>query len=194
MKEYRVTVKVRNNLLLKAIEEKGERFGQKWCAANNLNYQTVLRFVNLLMSPITQEGTLRLSAQRLCDALEKLPEDLWSNEQLYPLEKNFSEIEMDHAQVVSMLPAEQQYYLPNFSELEQQQTNKVLNRAMAAAHISDQEKEVLRLRYEEDMTLDECGERMRLSRERIRQIEAKALRRLRHSSVAKLFDAGDLRP
>lgn len=44
-------------------------------------------------------------------------------------------------------------------------------------------------RYEEleSMTLDECWEEFFLSRERIRQIELKALRKLRHPSRAKFL-------
>jgi RNA polymerase primary sigma factor len=51
------------------------------------------------------------------------------------------------------------------------------------------EREVLRLRYGmedgEEHTLEDVGERFSLTRERIRQIEAKALRKLRHPSRTK---------
>jgi len=51
------------------------------------------------------------------------------------------------------------------------------------------EREVLRLRYGmedgEEHTLEDVGERFNLTRERIRQIEAKALRKLRHPSRTK---------
>ena len=46
--------------------------------------------------------------------------------------------------------------------------------------LTDREQRVLELRYQFGLTLDECGVVMRLTRERIRQIQAKAERKLRH--------------
>ncbi len=97
MKDYRITVKVRNNRILKAIEECGGTPGQKWCEANGLSYSSLNYFINMAKSPLRDDGTIRSSASQLCDVVGKLPEELWSNEQLYPLEKNFSEMEMDYA-------------------------------------------------------------------------------------------------
>jgi RNA polymerase primary sigma factor len=55
--------------------------------------------------------------------------------------------------------------------------------ARALAGLSDKEREILRLRFglgdDREHTLEEIGERYGLTRERIRQIEVKALRRLR---------------
>lgn len=57
--------------------------------------------------------------------------------------------------------------------------------------LSDREAKVLRLRYGLDdgkmHTLEEVGEEFNVTRERIRQIEAKALRKLRHPSRSKLL-------
>ena len=59
--------------------------------------------------------------------------------------------------------------------------------------LTPREEEVLRLRYGlddgRDRSLEEIGDRFSLSRERIRQIESKALRKLRHlSRIEKLRD------
>jgi predicted DNA-binding protein (UPF0251 family) len=142
-------------------------------------------------SPLTADGDLFPDAARLCDVLGKLPEDLWSNEQLYPLERNFSEMEMDHAQVVAMLPAEQQFYLPDFSNLEQAQTKKLVTQALST--LTPREQELIRMRFEEDLTYEECAMRFDVTRERIRQIEGKAMMKLRHPTRIGMFvDALDM--
>ena len=61
-----------------------------------------------------------------------------------------------------------------------EQTRKVL------ATLTPREEKVLRMRFgigeEADHTLEEVGQDFNVTRERIRQIEAKALRKLRHPS------------
>ena len=61
--------------------------------------------------------------------------------------------------------------------------------------LTDREERVLRLRYGLDdnrpRTLEEVGREFNVTRERIRQIEAKAIRKLRHPTRAKKL--GDYR-
>ena len=55
----------------------------------------------------------------------------------------------------------------------------------AMAPLNEREREVLRLRYglglDRELTLEEIGRRLSVTRERVRQIEAKALAKLRAS-------------
>jgi RNA polymerase primary sigma factor len=64
-----------------------------------------------------------------------------------------------------------------------EQTRKILSTLTA------REEKVLRMRFgigeKYDRTLEEVGQDFEVTRERIRQIEAKALRKLRHPSRAK---------
>jgi RNA polymerase primary sigma factor len=68
-----------------------------------------------------------------------------------------------------------------------EQTRRVL------ATLTPREEKVLRMRFgigeESDHTLEEVGQDFNVTRERIRQIEAKALRKLRHPSRAKKLKA-----
>jgi len=70
---------------------------------------------------------------------------------------------------------------PNDTLLSQDLSTQV---ERALAMLSPKEKEILRLRFgigeEGEHTLEEVGKRFAVTRERIRQIEAKALRKLRH--------------
>lgn len=49
----------------------------------------------------------------------------------------------------------------------------------AVNDLTDREQKVLELRYKHYLTLEQCGYRFNVTRERIRQVEAKALRKLR---------------
>ncbi len=69
----------------------------------------------------------------------------------------------------------------------EEQTRKVL------ATLTPREEQILRMRFgigeKSDYTLEEVGQRFAVTRERIRQIEAKALRKLRHPSRSKTIES-----
>jgi len=69
----------------------------------------------------------------------------------------------------------------------EEQTRKVL------ATLTPREEQILRMRFgigeKSDYTLEEVGQRFAVTRERIRQIEAKALRKLRHPSRIKSIES-----
>ncbi len=72
----------------------------------------------------------------------------------------------------------------------QEQIEKLLNT------LTERERRVLKLRFGlidgRQRTLEEVGKEFNVTRERIRQIEAKALRKLRHPSRAKLLKGYDI--
>ena len=55
----------------------------------------------------------------------------------------------------------------------------------AVNDLTDREQKVLELRYKHYLTLEQCGYRFNVTRERIRQVEAKALRKLRNPYRSK---------
>ena len=97
--------------------------------------------------------------------------------------------ESEHTQVRSgtegLHVVKSNYKLPRWKHTGtlQDQTNKVL------ASLTPREEQVLRMRFgigeKTDHTLEEVGNRFAVTRERIRQIEAKALRKLRLPSRSK---------
>ncbi len=60
----------------------------------------------------------------------------------------------------------------------------------AVGMLPEREQELLRLRYQEERTLQECGERFGFSRERARQILVRAVGKLRHPSRAAFIRDG----
>ncbi|MEE9288396.1 MAG: sigma-70 family RNA polymerase sigma factor, partial [Bacteroidota bacterium] len=77
------------------------------------------------------------------------------------------------------------------NELMKESLSKEVERALAT--LTDREAEVIRLYFglgrEHSLTLEEIGERFKLTRERVRQIKEKAIRRLRHASRSKALRA-----
>ncbi|RPH92542.1 RNA polymerase sigma factor RpoD/SigA [candidate division KSB1 bacterium] len=76
---------------------------------------------------------------------------------------------------------------PPDAKLMQESLRQEIDRALAT--LSPREAEVVRLYFglgrEHPLTLEEIGELFKLTRERVRQIKEKALRRLRHTSRSK---------
>lgn len=73
------------------------------------------------------------------------------------------------------------------SDLISESLKKEIERALST--LSEREAEVIKLYFglnrESAMTLEEIGEKFNLTRERVRQIKEKAIRRLRHASRSK---------
>jgi RNA polymerase primary sigma factor len=66
--------------------------------------------------------------------------------------------------------------------------SKEIDRALAT--LTEREKDIIRLFFGigcQEMTLEEIGDNFGLTRERVRQIKEKAIRRLRHSTRSKLL-------
>ncbi len=66
-----------------------------------------------------------------------------------------------------------------------------INKARRAlATLTERERDIIKLFFGiscQEMTLEEIGEKFGLTRERVRQIKEKAIRRLRHTSRSKLL-------
>ena len=70
--------------------------------------------------------------------------------------------------------------------------NESLSREVdrALATLTERERDIIKLFFGiscQEMTLEEIGEKFGLTRERVRQIKEKAIRRLRHTSRSKLL-------
>ena len=180
MTDYRVQIKVRNARLLRAIERAGHQAGQIFAREVGISYTGhLLPYLNLKRTPFDENGDLRPCAEMLCVFLNRLPDELWSEEQRYPLLTNAAEIELSAASVHELLASPSDCADP-LSLLEKKQAAQAVDALLDT--LTPREAEVLRLRHGidgEPMNLEEMAKAKGCSRERIRQIEAKALRKLR---------------
>ena len=180
MTDYRVQIKVRNGRLLRAIERAGHQAGQIFAREVGISYTGhLLPYLNLKRTPFDENGDIRPCAEMLCVFLNCLPDELWSEEQRYLLVTNAAEIELSAASVHELLSSPSSCADP-LGLLEKKQAAQAVDALLDT--LTPREAEVLRLRCGidgESMNLEEMANAMGCSRERIRQIEVKALRKLR---------------
>lgn len=91
--------------------------------------------------------------------------------------------------LVEFIPSDAHFGDVVIHEVEQNNLREKIDEVLTG--LSDQEQQVLRMRFGFDddtpKTLEEIGKVFGVTRERIRQIEAKAIRKLRHPSRLKLL-------
>lgn len=194
MTDYRVQIKVRNARLLRAIEQAGHQPGQIFAGEVGISYTGhLLPYLNLKRTPFDENEDLRPCAEKLCVFLNRMPDELWSEEQRYPLLTNAAEIDLSAVSVHELLSCPSGRADP-LSVLEKKQAVQAVDALLDT--LTPREAEVMRLRYGfdgEPMGLREIAKVNRVSTSRVMQIEAKALRKLRSPArhaedVAALMD------
>lgn len=175
--EYNITLKIRNNLLLQAFKKIGEVPGQVLAQKIGISYGILNQYISLKLSPIDNNDDYRESAYKICDFLNMSPNELWTDEQLTPLDKSTVELTATYEQMTA--------YLPSYGDVTAKIEYEDLQRETASMleGLDPRYKRVIELRFGltgKEHTLAEVGEELDVSRERARQMEAIALRQLRN--------------
>lgn len=189
MEEYRVDIKVRNNLFLKKIESAGYKTIGDFLRNNNMltKASELGEIINMKKSPLNREGEFRPFLLKIADLLNCSAIDLFSEVQMNTLLKtNKRSIQVHEAEMKFMLENNNDIKLLEENILLEQQNNEIEKQLKT---LTAREQEILDMRfgrgkYDQEYSLRECGEKYGISGNRIRQIEEKALRKLRHPSRA----------
>ena len=167
-----------------------------FAAAAGIDYsKSLLPYLNLKRSPIGRDGLLRECAWSLCDYLGASPDELWSAEQLTPMASNAVQRDFSFEQVQSLCTSSRDGQQDPLALAAQSEAGRLLLESLEG--LTPREALVIRDRYgigTPEMTLEEVGERYGVTRERVRQIELKALAKLRRPALgaAALADAFDI--
>ncbi|MCE4565374.1 RNA polymerase sigma factor RpoD/SigA [Maribellus sp. CM-23] len=153
-----------------------------------LNQVGSLNKINKAYSKFEQEHERKPSPEELADSLE-LPADKVAD----TLRVSGRHVSVDAPFVDgednSLLDVLVNNDSPNADRsLIMESLSKEIHRALAT--LTERESDIIRLFFGigcQEMTLEEIGERFGLTRERVRQIKEKAIRRLRHTSRSKLL-------
>lgn len=206
MKEYRIKVSVRNNLLLSAIESAGyAEYGGlgRFCRDNNMGPNDLAGLVSMRNRPINQHGEFIPAAKKIMEALGACPSDLWTDEQLtMRLKRNTGETTMDLGAVQAMLEQHvDAMSLPSPEDVcGANDETRLVKQVLLGKHLppganrhqlSRREIAVLSMHYglsgNDPVTLEEIGASLGVTRNRVMQIEHKALRKLRHPIYTDFF-------
>ena len=193
MKPFRIKVSIRNNLLLNAIEEQGYPTVAAFERAMGVTSGRMNGLVSMRVAPLLDSGEFSKEAKMAMEVLGAAPTDLWTEQQLtIKLHRNSGEREIDADLVHHLLEQRRQmdYLSSPEDHLLERETNQLVHDLLNK--IRPREKDVLISRYQNEETLVEVGKKMNVTQERVRQIEAKALRKLRHPDRHKNLNKSGL--
>lgn len=175
--EYAVKVSVRNALILRRMKALGIKSQAELARLAGLRVMTVSTLVTLKKAPKNKlTGDWVDAAYALSSALQVEPEELWTErQQTMALKRNSYEVDMNEEEVQRLSTDGGVERLV----LDKERT-KVISKTLNS--LTPREEYVVRRRFFDEDTLDDIADDMEVHRERIRQIEAKALRKLKHPS------------
>lgn len=184
--EYRFQIKVRNNIVLKRIEELGFSSIPEFCRTKKLTYHLVNDIINFRIPFYTKNGEITTHISRLADALCLMPDHIYPPERrerplacnTYNIEANKNDLmQISESLRMSALPPDDRKMLEDFNPL----LSKIMDECLPPRY-----REVIERRFGlttgHEETCEKIGATMGVSGQRIRQLEAKALRYLRSPS------------
>lgn len=176
--EYRVKVSVSNNLLIQAIENAGYKNQSEFARAIGANKAMVNMLCGLRIPPMTKHGYFTDLAKQVMEGLGACPTDLWTEEQLtMNLKKSSSWSVMGREELHVLMNGEKKSLLQGVLSQELKETMDEVRKSLTY-----KEQQLIGMRFDDNKTLEECAKEFKITRERVRQVEAKALRKMRQRS------------
>lgn len=185
--DCKVQINIKNGRISKLMEKHGIINQRQLAQLIKVHATEVGLILNFKKSPVrARDGGFIPVVRKMAAFFCVSPAELFSDEQLdLVLASNRCEVYMSHDDATALADATPEYACVS---LENNQ-NKVMTSAVVEAglqYLTVRQREVISLRFglgafmmDGARTLDEVGERMGVSRERVRQVEAAAIRRLR---------------
>lgn len=194
-KDYRVEVRVKNNWLLKMLEDRGYQSTSDFCRRHNMSSSLVGAFINLREAPISSNGKWRPVFIRMANALQCMPEDICPPQHLKEaLKKNKAQVEVGVDELKLFLSSPQRDIPTPIDYIIEDEAIKTIDDYLSS--LKPREEDVIRSRFGltkdgKELTLQELADKYNVGKERIRQIEAKALRILRWPASLQMASGED---
>lgn len=155
-----------------------------------LNQVSSVSKINRALNKFEQENERRPSVNEIAEKVdlpeEKIVDAMKVNSRHVSVDAPFTEGE-DNS-LLDVLPNDDSPMADN--ELVKESLREEINRALAL--LNDRERNIIQAFFginEPEMTLEEIGEKFGLTRERVRQIKEKAIRKLRSNTKSKILKA-----
>jgi DNA-directed RNA polymerase specialized sigma subunit len=171
MEDFNVKITVRNNRLLQAILKKYKSVADL-ARKMNRSQSRVNALVTMKAKPITEKGWTQLAFD-VAAMVGKEPKKLWP----------------EHLQNIKLLTSTSEFTI-DIEGVKQIMSDNSVEKMIAQSQVLRQldtrlnntQKKVIDMRFHQEMTLEETGKVLGLSRERIRQIECQSLRMMRYDA------------
>ena len=187
-KDYRIEIKVRNNRLLTKMEEMGYTNVSKLADEIGINRMTIYRIISMKSAALDDEGYYKPEAIQIAEFLKCTPQDIYPPAQMRgTITRNTAQITANANEVDSLTSSLRMVAFSPERKMILDESKKALKAVLLT--LTPREQRIVDLRYGltngEEKTLEEVGVLFGVSRERIRHIEKKALRKMRHPSKSR---------
>ena len=178
--DYRLVLMVKNARIARAIESAGFSNVNQFCRAHGLHPTVVGELINLKVRPVNTRGEWTPVAIRIADALQKLPEELWTDFQRRAvLEQTTYSIDIEESAALGLT---REVETPEALSMARE-TSAVISGILD--ELGGKYKEVLCRRFgfstpdRQPDTLGEIAADLGITQERVRQIEKDGLNKIR---------------
>jgi RNA polymerase sigma factor (sigma-70 family) len=182
MSDYRVKITIRNERLLKAIEDAGYKSSREFAIHNAIDYERVGRLIRGAEKPIDKKGKVTKICSEVLSLLNKTLEECFTDRQLEGFKSSTFETRVEETQLLQLVNPVKNNEMRLIEQDVQLNLNEIFSK-----YLSPREEKVLRMKYgiglNTDHTYEEIGLDFLVTRERVRQIEQKAIRKLQHPKI-----------
>ena len=189
MSDYELHIRVKNGLMLRLMRERGIKTIAELSRKSGISLASLHDAANLKRSLLVKDKTRSHQIRNCYSAIaeyfgvlpeEIVPREMWESE----LKENFTRVELTSSQA-RMVSGTRPFDIPALEH--QIDTNRVVENLQKA--LTEKEQRVIDMRFAGEYTLEEVAVEFNVTRERIRQIEGKALRKMRVKANRQSLDS-----
>jgi len=174
MNDYYATLKIQHGRLKAAMQSLGIGTVAELSRLSGVSQGRIGRILNFRLSPRAKSGEWRETTLAICKALGSEPDDLFPDHLDHEIPTNTIASFVERAQLSGHTARQ----LGPYEEYEKAEMEQTLDEVLGT--LTDRERSILKERFWEGKTLEETGLAHNIGGQRAKQIEAKALRKLRH--------------